>query len=340
MLTRPVPGAIAEGIPFGWFDTGSTIYPGPPGKSHSGKDWLTFKGTPCWCRQAGYVTWAYELGQLGNYVQVMDYQGRFWGLAHLSEIYVSVGQYVGAGEIVGLTGGVPGEPGAGFTTGEHLHEELRVGWQWGERIDPDMATLEELEQLVLDQGAQIADLTARLNGVAQQGTNNIQTDGNMSMLGDRPPGSPLKFFIGKDFQRGLYFFFQERFPGQGTELWGGFETYQAPPDGDPTHASWGYGALPGRAWFQNFLLEANGDNVSRNVVTNRIYLQVPAHRNLSTGVFEKPSSYSPEGVPLAADGSPLGGIYPDFNDLGTYFAREGDQVVLYINGAEAVRWGP
>jgi len=44
---------------------------------------------------------------------------------HLSAVFVETGDFVGPGELVGLTGGQPGTPGAGNTTGPHLHLQIR-----------------------------------------------------------------------------------------------------------------------------------------------------------------------------------------------------------------------
>lgn len=179
----------------------------------------------------------------------------------------------------------------------------------------------------------VAQLEAALAAILQAGTHNIETDGNVSMVGSREPGNPQKLFMGPDMNRGGYFFSQERFPGQGTPYWAGYETFERV---DPANPSWGYGYWPMRMWGQNFLLEANGDNVSRNVVAERIYLQSPAHRNMQTGAFEKPDHYDQFGVPFTADGQQMGGIYYDKNDLEVYLTREGREVVLYNNGNRTV----
>ncbi len=53
---------------------------------------------------------------------------------HVTKFLVSEGEHVRAGDIVALSGGRPGTPGAGlFTTGSHLHFELH---QNGTPIDP------------------------------------------------------------------------------------------------------------------------------------------------------------------------------------------------------------
>lgn len=165
----------------------------------------------------------------------------------------------------------------------------------------------------------------------------VTTGGNVAIEdGGRAPSNPLKLFLGNIALRGLYFFWQKRFEGQGSEYWGGFETWLNPGEGKPP--GWGYGALPGRAWFMNFLLEANGVQVGQSVVVQRIYLQQPAHRNLETGAFEKAHRYDAQGVPFTAGGQVMGGIYPDYGDLVVRIERVGNEVWLFAPGGD-VRLG-
>lgn len=63
------------------------------------------------------------------------------GYAHLSEQYKNLeGKIVKVGDIIGKSGGAPGTPGAGRTTGAHLHYSVTVN---GEKINP-------LKPVVLD----------------------------------------------------------------------------------------------------------------------------------------------------------------------------------------------
>ena len=62
----------------------------------------------------------------GGYCIVKHNDGYASLYAHLSKLMVKKGDVVKAGDIIGLSGGVPGQPGAGASTGYHLHFEIRV----------------------------------------------------------------------------------------------------------------------------------------------------------------------------------------------------------------------
>jgi LysM repeat protein len=64
-------------------------------------------------------------GGYGNYVVISHPNGTQTLYAHLSKVSTSVGNAVGQGELIGYTGGRPGSPGAGSSTGPHLHFEVR-----------------------------------------------------------------------------------------------------------------------------------------------------------------------------------------------------------------------
>lgn len=186
--------------------------------------------------------------------------------------------------------------------------------------------------LIMKRIQQLEDEIADLKAIIDLANQNVTTAGNVNLISRREPSNPIKLFMGKDQDTGFYFFFQERFPGQGSDTWGGFETFSRV---NPEEPAWGYGALPMRAWGLNFLLEANGDQVGRNLVVEKIYLQKPAHRSLVTGEFEKPHHYDLFGIPWDTQGNRMGGIYPDGSDLGVYITRIDDRVVL-VKGDKVV----
>ena len=77
------------------------------------------------------------------YVMIAHRKGVVTVYGHVSAVAVAEGDYVYRGQIIGLTGGVPGSIGAGFrTTGAHLHFEV---WQDGILVDPlDYLDLSEI----------------------------------------------------------------------------------------------------------------------------------------------------------------------------------------------------
>ncbi|MEZ5278952.1 MAG: peptidoglycan DD-metalloendopeptidase family protein [Acidimicrobiales bacterium] len=65
-------------------------------------------------------------GRCGNTVTITGTDGATYTYCHLSQVAVTVGDTVVAGQPIGLSGGQPGTPGAGNTTGPHLHLGIRV----------------------------------------------------------------------------------------------------------------------------------------------------------------------------------------------------------------------
>ena len=79
-------------------------------------------GTTLYALVDGQVAWAGESGNCGYGVSIR-HPGQHASITycHLSAIQVSAGQHVAAGQLIGRSGGQPGTPGAGNSTGPHLH---------------------------------------------------------------------------------------------------------------------------------------------------------------------------------------------------------------------------
>ena len=84
-------------------------------------------GDPVYAAAAGVVQkikygWN---GGAGNYITILHPNGVTTYYTHLSSALASAGQEVSQGQIVALMGGKPGTPGAGNSTGCHVHFETR-----------------------------------------------------------------------------------------------------------------------------------------------------------------------------------------------------------------------
>ncbi len=96
-------------------------FTGAAGSNHAGVDIATPTGTPIWASSGGTVVWAGWNGGYGYLVSINHPDGRQTRYAHLSKIYVSVGQYVSQGQVIAASGST------GNSTGPHLHFEMRIG---------------------------------------------------------------------------------------------------------------------------------------------------------------------------------------------------------------------
>lgn len=94
---------------------------------HTGMDFRAPIGMPAKVTAAGTVTRAGWAGGYGRMVEVDHGNGFATRYGHLSEIDVTVGQKLAAGEVIGKTGS------SGRSTGPHLHYEVRHD---GEAVDP------------------------------------------------------------------------------------------------------------------------------------------------------------------------------------------------------------
>jgi murein DD-endopeptidase MepM/ murein hydrolase activator NlpD len=127
VVVRQGPVAVSSGL---IWPVAGTLWGGfgPRGSSfHKGIDIGAAYGTAVGAAASGQVVLATSGGGYGNYVVVRHGDGMETLYAHLSAIYVSLGQYVGQGEVVGAVGCT------GWCTGNHLHFEVHVG---GSPVNP------------------------------------------------------------------------------------------------------------------------------------------------------------------------------------------------------------
>jgi murein DD-endopeptidase MepM/ murein hydrolase activator NlpD len=122
-LAWPVQGPITSAF-------GYRIDPisGQRGVFHTGMDIGAPAGTPVQSPLPGKVIYAGWInGGGGNHVQVDHGNGLITTYSHMSAINVSVGQQVGVGQAVGRVGST------GYSTGPHLHFEVKRNGQY---VDP------------------------------------------------------------------------------------------------------------------------------------------------------------------------------------------------------------
>jgi murein DD-endopeptidase MepM/ murein hydrolase activator NlpD len=124
----PVYGPISAGF----LNASYRKYFGVP---HYGLDIVVGQSTPVHSSADGVVFLVRDGGEKGyTYILIGHRNGYATLYGHLSETLVEAGQEVTAGELIGLSGGQPGTPGAGpMTTGAHVHFEVM---QSGVNVDP------------------------------------------------------------------------------------------------------------------------------------------------------------------------------------------------------------
>ena len=123
VIVLPVSGTITSGY-------GYREHPVYSGESfHNGLDIAASEGSPVYAVTDGTVTEASEADMAGKYVKILHTDGRETLYCHCSELLVSEGADVKAGDIIALVGQT------GLATGPHLHFELHEN---GNVTDPDI----------------------------------------------------------------------------------------------------------------------------------------------------------------------------------------------------------
>jgi murein DD-endopeptidase MepM/ murein hydrolase activator NlpD len=117
-----VPLDAERTAPFGAF----RIFNGAVPTRHTGWDFTAGTGTPVVSMAAGRVAYAGFLDIRGNHVIIDHGYGIYSGYSHLSQIHVTRGQEIAAGQVIGVSGNT------GRSSGAHLHWEVVVN---GEFVD-------------------------------------------------------------------------------------------------------------------------------------------------------------------------------------------------------------
>ncbi len=123
-LRYPLVGEAATSSPFGYR---ADPFLGRPAL-HPGVDLIQPSGSEIKSTAIGRVVHAGPMGGYGNCVEIDHGNGVATRYGHMSEVLVSEGQTVKAGEAIGRLGST------GRSTGPHLHYEVRVD---GEAVDPE-----------------------------------------------------------------------------------------------------------------------------------------------------------------------------------------------------------
>ena len=96
------------------------------GFAHNGTDIRALQGSEVFAAAPGVVKSVIDNGLGFNSVTIEHDDGFVTLYGHVTKFLVAEGDTVQAGDVIALSGGRPGSPGAGFSTGPHLHFELYV----------------------------------------------------------------------------------------------------------------------------------------------------------------------------------------------------------------------
>jgi|GEM_PF-6683071 len=119
----PAVGEYALPLPVGSLDADRL---GRPHHTYPAIDLGVPVGTDLYAVTGGTVTDVQpDLGRCGGTIVLEGNDGWQYTMCHLSQISIAAGAQVEPGQFLGRTGGQPGAPGAGRSTGPHLHLSMR-----------------------------------------------------------------------------------------------------------------------------------------------------------------------------------------------------------------------
>ncbi len=119
----PAVGDYALPLPVGSLDADKL---GRPHHTYPAIDLGVPVGTDLYAVTGGTVTDVQpDLGRCGGTIVLEGNDGWQYTMCHLSQISIAAGAQVEPGQFLGRTGGQPGAPGAGRSTGPHLHLSMR-----------------------------------------------------------------------------------------------------------------------------------------------------------------------------------------------------------------------
>lgn len=98
---------------------------------HVGTDFAVPQGTPLRATMEGTVDIVWNDGLGAWVINLIHPDGTVIRNGHMSHMAPNDGVWVNAGDYIGNTGGAYATPGAGLSTGAHLHWEIRSNNGWG-----------------------------------------------------------------------------------------------------------------------------------------------------------------------------------------------------------------
>jgi murein DD-endopeptidase MepM/ murein hydrolase activator NlpD len=193
---NPAPNSKYVSSAFGW-----RTNPSNPKERHhhGGIDYAMPVGSPVLAAADGVVdqitTQPGKDRSFGLYV-VIKHEGFYTYYAHLSRTTVRVGQKVKQGDLIAYSGGKKGAPGAGSSTGPHLHFEVRKSKSSKQSVDPK-SIFGKIKSSVsgLFKGNQDDDMTEELSKFVLSGTggSRLAVLGGGQLLQAIQQGGPLSY---------------------------------------------------------------------------------------------------------------------------------------------------